>query len=51
MNQKIMRTLNQKKKKKEGREVEPENDRLDEVLETENRNESKSKSSNPSQSN
>src|SRR4029078_2515294 len=30
----------------EGREVEPENDRLDEVLETENRTESKSKNSN-----
>ena len=36
------------KKEGEGREVEPESDRLDEVLETENRNESKSKSSNPS---
>ena len=37
-----MRILNQKKKIEGGREVKQENDRLDEVLETENRNENKS---------
>ena len=43
MNQKIMRIIESKKEvRRRGREVEQENDRLDEVLETENRNENKS---------